>query len=777
MGEEAEPISADVEAEIANLVEQLAHHSTQYYTLAFPQISDAEYDDLYDNLKRLDPTNPQLLQVGADIDPGSEKVEHLFPMQSLDKATTDEEIFHFVNQTNKGQTRFISQPKLDGSALSLEYRKGRLIRAATRGTGKRGENVTRNARKIPNIPESLAFPVDAHVRGEVIMPLSIFADKYSNNAPNPRNLAAGALRQIHTEQGKSDPADLRFFAYDVKFPSGSDKHPDSEDAPYSLYDSELLNWLVNAGIEPAEWEVVDCLTAKESALELTKLTRKWSGMRENHPLEIDGIVIKLDDLMMREELGNTAHHPRWALAWKFPPDVASTVLMDIDWQTGRTGNVTPVARLAPQVLSGVTIENATLHNVGEIERLDIRLGDKVRLVRRGDVIPKVEAVIGLASASDLRGRFHADGSQFIAELPSHEPPIIPLHCPSCTTTLIKEGAFLRCENLNCPARVIQSITYWCRFLEMDGIGEKLAMQLCDSGLVNNLGDLYRVSKEDLLSLERMAEKSANNVLSELDGQRQLLLSKFLGALGLPGIGPELATLVSEKVITFDTLMDLCNRRNAQPGTIDGGPELNEKGKPVKHNSAISLLVEVDGIGEKVAHSLLEGIDLRRDIVLDMAKVLTIIDQPVISQEEFILNGSTFCLTGTLSLARKEIKQAIQDCGGKVVGSVSGKLSYLVAGEAAGGKLTQAQKLGITILNEEELLSMLENNSGAEGVDANAGEESAGGTENAENVEGTEGTGGADGEEDADGEGSTGGAKTTIEKKKNNQSSQTSLFDH
>ena len=706
MGGENTSATGENAERIAFLANQIAHHSNLYFNHAQTEISDGEYDDLFDELKLLDPSHPQLSQVGSDIDPGSEKVTHLFPMQSLDKATTDDEILHFVNETSKGQTRFISQPKLDGSALSLEYRMGRLVKAATRGSGQRGENVTRNARRIANIPESLSMPIDAHVRGEVIMPLSVFTQKYAETAPNPRNLAAGALRQKHAEQGKSDAADLRFYAYDVKFPSAEHRHPDSVQPPMTNFDSELLVWLEKAGIEPAEWDVVNAPTAAKAADELMQITRRWSAKREEYHLEIDGVVIKLDDLNIRQQLGNTAHHPRWALAWKFPPDIAATVLMSVDWQTGRTGNVTPVARLAPQVLSGVTIENATLHNIGEVERLDIHLGDKVRLVRRGDVIPKVEAVIGPATKSDLRGRFHADGSQFTADLPQRTPPIPPTNCPSCENELIIEGAFLRCENILCSARTIHSLTYWCRFLEMDGIGEKISQQLSQSGLLNSIGDLYRLTMEDLLSLDRMAEKSANNVLGEIAKTTEMKLSKFLGALGLPGIGPELATLVAEKVVSFSSLIELVERRDALPGTDEGGPELDEKGKPVKYNSAIATLVEIDGVGEKVAKQLFNGIGIRLEMVLDLANVLTIIDQPIISNEENKLLGVTFCITGSLSRSRKEIQQEIKQKGGKVVGSVSSNLGYLVAGEKSGSKLSKAQSLGVTIITEAELSALL-----------------------------------------------------------------------
>ena len=319
MGEEAAASAAD-EARIASLAEELARHSHLYYNLAQPEISDAEFDRMWDELQRLDPTHPQLHRVGADVSPGSVKVNHLFPMRSLDKATTAEELNHFVNTTTSGATRFLSQPKLDGSALSLEYRMGRLVRAATRGSGERGEDVTRNARKIANVPHTLPVPVDVHVRGEVVMPLAVFETKYKDVSPNPRNLAAGALRQKHAD-GKADASDLVFQAYDAKLPQGDDRHPDSDSVPDMVNDTDVLVWMEdNLGIVPAPWEVHEAATPAQTAHLMDKSTEEWTVKRNDHPYEIDGVVFKLDDLAGREQLGMTAHHPRWALAWKFPPE-------------------------------------------------------------------------------------------------------------------------------------------------------------------------------------------------------------------------------------------------------------------------------------------------------------------------------------------------------------------------------------------------------------------------------------------------------------------------
>ena len=680
---------------IEHLAAEIARHSHLYYNLATPEINDTEFDALWDELKRLSPNHPQLRRVGAEVPAGSVKVDHRFPMRSLDKATTDKEIFHFVQETTAEGRRFLAQPKLDGSALSLEYRRGRLVRAATRGNGERGEDVTANALRIPNIPHRLTWEGDCHVRGEVVMSLDVFKEKYADIAPNPRNLAAGSLRQKYVDSGKGDASDLIFLAYDARFISSDDAHPDSPNPPHFEYDSEIVHWLRSVGIEPAGDFVCEGDTVSAVTSAMISQTKYWTDNRDELPWEIDGVVFKLDDLSKRELLGMTAHHPRWALAWKFPPEEAVTVLMDVDWQTGRTGAVTPVARVAPVVVSGVTVENTTLHNAGEVERLGIHIGDKVRIVRRGDVIPKIIEVLGPAKSEDLVSRFHGDGSSFEAALPTRSMPEIPSTCPECESLLEIDGAFLRCNNLDCPARVVRTVLYWCRALEMDGIGQKLAEQLCDVGLVRTLPDLYRLSMADLLTLERMGEKSASNVLTQLESTRSLMLSKFLSALGLPGIGPELATSIAAEVGNLDTLMSMV--------------EAKDEVEDVGHNPVIERLVAIDGVGQTVAFSLLDGLAARCSIVIDLADILEITSEIVSSISSGVLDGKTFCITGTLSRPRKEIALAIKASGGKVVSTVSGKLNYLVAGESAGSKLEKAERLGVSILNESELDVIMSNN--------------------------------------------------------------------
>ncbi|MDP6906764.1 MAG: NAD-dependent DNA ligase LigA [Candidatus Thalassarchaeaceae archaeon] len=669
-------------ARITSLAEQIAHHSHLYYNAAAPEISDAEFDVLWDELKSLDPEHPQLRRIGAPIAPGSVKVEHRFPMRSLDKATGDDEVAHFVAETTARGRRFVAQPKLDGSALSLEYRRGRLTRAATRGSGERGEDVTSNALRIPNIPDKLSWEGDCHVRGEVVMHLDVFFEKYSKIAPNPRNLAAGSLRQKNIESGKGDASDLTFHAYDVRFVPNEDKHPDSPEALHFENDSESIAWLRSIGITPAEEVVIVGTNDDDTTQALLDETKRWTENRNKAPWEIDGVVFKLDNLAKRELLGETAHHPRWALAWKFPPEEATSVLLDIDWQTGRTGAVTPVARVAPVVVSGVTVENTTLHNVGEVERLGISIGDKVRVVRRGDVIPKIIETMGPAQPNDIKDRFHANGEEFTGKLPPSSPPKIPTECPECSTELSLDGAFLRCSNLSCPARLARSILYWCRALEMDGIGEKLVDQLCEADLVKTIPDLYRLNSEQIQGLERMAEKSATNVMKQLDGTRELPLNIFLSALGLPGIGPELATAFAGEICTIDALISL--------GEDD-----------------LERLVAIEGVGDTVAYSLMKGIAYRSEMVEDFNQILTITEVAKTKAPSGPLVGFSFCITGTLTRPRKEIALKTKMAGGKVVSAVSGKLDYLVAGENAGSKLDKARRLGVTVLNEKEWEEMLQ----------------------------------------------------------------------
>jgi DNA ligase (NAD+) len=365
--------------------------------------------------------------------------------------------------------------------------------------------------------------------------------------------------------------------------------------------------------------------------------------------------------------------------------------MDVDWQVGRTGTVTPVARVAPVTVSGVTVENVTLHNSGEVDRLKISIGDKVKLVRRGDVIPKIVAVIGKATIADIEGRIHSDGTQFNEDLPEYSQIIIPTLCPRCETNLIHDGAFIRCINMNCPSRLERTVLYWARSLELDGVGEKLVQQLCSEGLVKSLPDLYELKVSEISSLERMGIKSASNVIRELESSKKMSLSKFLSALGIPGIGPELATSVATKVSSIENLLILVNKRNEEM---------------VENNSAIDQLIEIDGIGAKVASQILDGLAIRMDTVRRLQSHLEIHSEATPLSNGSLI-GNTFCITGTLTRSRKEIALLIKSNGGKIVNSVSKNLSYLVAGDSAGSKLENANRLGVEVINESQLNEMLE----------------------------------------------------------------------
>jgi len=649
---------------IQDLESAIRYHRELYYNHSAPEISDAEFDALWDELVSLDPDNAVLHEVGPEPLPGTVKVEHMFPMRSLDKGTSDEDIIRFVTQSTFGGKRYIAQPKLDGSALSLEYVAGNLHRAATRGSGEKGEDVTLNAKLVDNVPQRLSFPIDCHVRGEVVMPLATFEEKYREVSPNPRNLCSGALRQKHGD-GKADAADLVFQAYDVKFPN---------DAPSAINDSELLDWLKNAGINPAPWTIFESENPKSEMIEHTKL---WSDKRDAYPYEIDGIVFKLDNLEQRENLGMTAHHPRWALAWKFPSQTAESVLLDVDWQTGRTGVVTPVARIAPQMVGGVTVENVTLHNVGEVERLELKIGNKVTITRRGDVIPKIIENLGPATNDDLKNRFHADGTSFASDLPEREINI-PSNCPACDRDLTIDGAFLRCISLDCTARTSRAIIYWCRSLEMDGIGEKLIETLLDKQLIENINDLYSLTHNQISSLDRMGDKSAKNVIEELNKTKNLQLSKFLHALGLERIGPEVATTISQHFKSLQKLIEWVESGDNQE------------------------LTEIDGIGDKVAEIFRNGIISRMELIGKLSEIIDVLEESEAATG--IFDGKSFCITGSLTRPRKEIALFIKNQGGKVVGSVSSNLDILVAGEKAGSKLAKAESLGIEIWSEENLYS-------------------------------------------------------------------------
>ena len=678
---------------IEELSAAIRYHRELYYNHSAPEISDAEFDRMWDELSSLDPENLVLHEVGPEPLPGTVKVDHQFPMRSLDKGTEDADIIHFVTQSTFGGKRFLAQPKLDGSALSLEYVAGNLHRAATRGSGERGEDVTLNAKQVANIPQRLNIPANCHVRGEVVMPLAVFNEKYRDVSPNPRNLCSGALRQKHGD-GKAEAADLVFCAYDVKF---------VDDAPQATFDSELLSWLQQAGIEPAPWRVFDSNSPQTEMIEYTK---QWVNKRADYTFEIDGVVFKLDNLQQRENLGMTAHHPRWALAWKFPPEEATSVLLSVDWQTGRTGNVTPVARIAPQSVGGVTVENTTLHNPGEVARLDVKIGDKILIVRRGDVIPKIEMSLGRAKQEDMANRKHADGTVFSYQLPESIDIVPPRICPSCDSELVTEGAFLKCYNLLCDARTSRSILYWCRALEMDGIGEKLVEQLLDANLISSISGLYQLTHDQLTSLERMGKKSATNVLSELDRTKQMTLSKFIHALGIPGIGPELALLFASHVKDLPGMFNWLRRAHAVHGDEEFGPEFDANSKPHKLNSAIREFCQHDGVGEKVAIQVRDGLELRRNLISELANYLQLAEEPTVASGGKFA-GLSFCITGTLSQPRKAIQLMVKAAGGKVVGSISAKLDVLIAGENAGSKLSKAESLGVTVWSETQLMQAID----------------------------------------------------------------------
>ena len=652
---------------INDLAKAIRYHRELYYNHAAPEISDREFDDMWNELQQLDPNNSVLYEVGPEPLPGTVKVEHTFPMLSLDKGTSEEDISHFIHQSTSGSKRYLAQPKLDGSALSLEYVAGNLHRAATRGSGERGEDVTLNAKLVANIPTRLKHPYTIHVRGEVVMPLAIYTEKYRDISPNPRNLCSGALRQKHGD-GKAKASDLVFCAYDVKFPNES---PDID------FDSDLLHWLQEAGIEPAPWRVFE---SQDLYKEMIAYTKEWSLKRSTFEFEIDGLVFKVDDLIHREKLGMTAHHPRWALAWKFPPEEAISVLMGVDWQTGRTGAITPVARIAPQMVGGVTVENVTLHNVGEITRLGLKIGDRIRIVRRGDVIPKIIESLGPATSDDLKNRKHADGRLFSASLPSITPIKSVENCPSCDGEVVKDGAFLRCPSDTCSAKSSLAIVYWCRTLEMDGVGEKFIEAVLHSGTIQTISDLYRLTVEDLLPLERMGLKSATNIISEIQKKRTLSFSSFLHALGLPRIGPEVAQSIAQYFTEIEYLIQWM--RNPQRDS----------------------LVEIDGIGEKVSDIFFEGMNQRMSLIVDLLELVDVEAELPSASGRF--DGMTFCVTGSLSASRKEIQAMIQSQGGKTVGSVSKNLDVLVAGEKAGSKLEKANSLSIVIWDEEKLMKEL-----------------------------------------------------------------------
>ena len=695
---DAEDVPAEAKSRASELAELLRHHDALYYQDDAPEISDADYDILRRELVALEESYPSLVtpdsptqSVGAAPSEGFETAPHRSPMLSLDNAMNADEMRAFDARISRmllqdaegpggSETatalplEYIAEPKLDGSGIELIYEKGVFVQGLTRGDGQTGEDVTINLRHVPSIPRTLATdhpPAVASVRGEMILPLAAFEhlnkgriERELRPFENPRNAAAGSLRQIHdVDYERLGSLEFRVYALAEGRPERFERQ------------SETLELLREWGFIVSP-EIEICRGVDEAIA----FHERLQTLRGELPVEIDGTVFKVDTIEQQNALGTLARAPRWAIAFKFPPEQAETILEGIDFQVGRTGALTPVARLAPVRVGGVTVSNASLHNQDEIERKDIRVGDRIVIQRAGDVIPQIVRV-----RLDRRHEAFAENRTLVRQA-------LPAECPVCqAATLRLEGeAVTRCANLECPAQLKNNLRHLASrsALDVDGLGGKIVEQLVEAGLVSRLSDLFALDEERVLQLERMGAKSAANLVAALDRARTTTLPRLLIALGIRHVGETVAELLAGHFPTLDELL-------AAP------PE---------------AIAAIEGIGPTIAESVSRftaDAGNRAELVrmVELGLVLespppkpTGADAPAQS-----LEGLTFVLTGTMSRPRGEIKKDIEAAGGKVTGSVSKKTSYVVAGEDPGSKVKKASDLEVTILDEAGLLSLLDPN--------------------------------------------------------------------
>jgi DNA ligase (NAD+) len=652
-----------VRKEIEDLRETLRHHERLYYVLDQPQITDAEYDALMRKLSDLEKAHPELLtadsptqRVGGKPREGFVKVRHSTQMLSLDNALNEEELRDFLNRI--GNVDYVTELKLDGLSMAAHYREGKFNQAVTRGDGLVGEDVTENARTIRSLPLHITDGrQELEVRGEAMMNRRAFErlnDEREQQGlahfANPRNAAAGGLRALDPAVTASRRMD--FFAYLLL--SGGEPVSDSHWA--SLETLDRLGFKVNPHRRLCK-----------SVDEVLAFCTEWEGRRESLPYEIDGVVVKVDSIPAQRQLGWTSKAPRWAIAYKYAARQASTVVENIDVQVGRTGALTPVAFLKPVAVGGVTVSRATLHNEDEIARLGVEIGDEVLVERSGDVIPKV---VRVTRQGESRRPFH-----------------MPKSCPVCGSHIVREQdeAATRCVNTNCPARLKESVLHFAGrpVMNIDGMGDALVDQLVDRGLVKSVSDIYSLTLEQLVDLERMGKKSAQNVLKNIEKSRQNPLPRVLVGLGIRFVGVRTAVLLAEAFGSLDAIA----------------------------NAGIEGLQEAEEVGPKVAEAIHEffGEPRNRELVERLRAAGLKFDYPKKEKKPAgPFEGLAFVLTGTLtSMSREQAAERIEAAGGKVNGSVSKKTSYVVAGEEAGSKLDKARALEIPVLTEKKFLEMLE----------------------------------------------------------------------
>lgn len=659
---------ADPAREIDKLREELRRHEQLYYVLDQPIISDAEYDAMMRRLLELELQHPELAapdsptqRVGGKAREGFVKVNHSSAMLSLDNALNDGELRAFdgrVRELLGGEPfRYIAELKMDGLSMAAHYADGRFTQAVTRGDGRIGEDVTENARTIRSLPLRVKTAMAAfEVRGETVMNRKAFErlnaerdEAGLSRFANPRNAAAGSLRVLEPQVTASRRLD--YYTYFLL----TDGKPARDSHWESLEELSRMGFKVNE--HRAVCADVDGLLA---------FCAQWEARRDELPYEIDGVVVKVDSIAQQQRLGFTAKAPRWAIAYKYPARQAVTTVENIDVQVGRTGALTPVAHLKPVVVSGVTVARATLHNEDEIERLGLQIGDSVVIERSGDVIPKVV-------------RVHELGSY-------RHPFTMPASCPVCGGTVTREDgeAATRCINSNCSARLKETLLHFAArgVMNIDGVGEALVDQLVDRGMVESVADIYGLSVEKLMKLERMGQKSAGNIIRNIERSKKNPLPRVITALGIRFVGERTAVFLAEAFGNLDAIA----------------------------TAGLDILQEAEEVGPRVAESIFQFFREPRNqqLIERLREAGLNFNYQWTRPKAGPLKGLTFVITGTLpNLNRDDAKKLIEAAGGKVAGSVSKKTNYLVAGEEAGSKLSKAQELGVPVLSEDGLLDLIQ----------------------------------------------------------------------
>lgn len=670
-----ERILAKTKKEIEQLVKEINEHNYRYYVLDAPIVSDAEYDKLFRLLKELEEQTGYILpdsptqRVGAPPLEKFDKVKHTEPMLSLGNSFSSEEVREFDGRVKRflaseQEIEYTVEPKYDGLAMELTYRKGLFVRASTRGDGYEGEDVTMNVRTIKALPlkiEGVEIPEEIDIRGEVFMDIDEFEslnrEREKNEEPlfaNPRNAAAGAVRQL--DSSITEKRKLHMACYGVGALKGI----------AFKSQGEYMTWLRKAHF-PVPL-VFDIVTGIENVVDSI---RKIEEQRPSFPFETDGAVIKVNDFRLQKELGFKTREPRWAMAYKFPAHQGTTVIENIMASVGRTGAVTPVAMLKPVRIGGVTVSRSTLHNWDEIERKDLRIGDTVLVERAGDVIPRVVMVIR-EKRTGAETKFNP-----------------PKQCPVCSSEVVRgEGEVAyRCINLNCEAQVLERIMHYAGrgAMDIEGLGEKNVELLYSQGLIKHFVDLYKLKKTQLLELPRFAEKSAQNLVEAIEKSKKTTLARFLFALGILHVGEYAAKQLAKHFQSLDELYHVAPER----------------------------IVEIKQMGEKLAESVSGFFHEKENLrSLDALKKLGIeISNPDydagLKKEKGPLDGMTLVVTGTLSRPRNEIEELIEKHGGHAAGSVSKKTTYVLAGEEAGSKLEKAKKLGVAVIDEKAFNKLIE----------------------------------------------------------------------